>query len=51
MKVYFTKRARDEYQQISTFLTEEWGQQVADTFQREAIHLVSLISNWKSGKP
>lgn len=43
MKIFLTKKAEKNYHSLREFITEEWGENVADAFVQKTINFFDLL--------
>lgn len=46
MKVLVTKRAEKKFNSLITYLKEQWGERVTDTFRQRVIYFVDLLKEY-----
>jgi plasmid stabilization system protein ParE len=46
MKIYFTKRAENNYRLIKSYISKEWGERVAEVFEQKTNDFLDLLENF-----
>ncbi len=46
MKISFTKRAEKNYRSIKEYITNEWGEPVADAFEQRTVDFLDILEDF-----
>ena len=46
MKIFFTKRAEKNYRSIKEYITNEWGEPVADAFEQKTVDFLDILEDF-----
>ncbi len=46
MKIFFTKRAEKNYRSIKEYITNEWGETVADAFEQRTVDFLDILEDF-----
>ena len=46
MRIFLTKRAENNYRSIKKYITEEWGERVAQAFEQKTVDFLDLLEDF-----
>lgn len=46
MKISFTKRAEKNYRSIKEYITNEWGERIAEAFEQKTVDFLDLLEDF-----